>query len=42
MTEATALLADLARVLTSMGPALAPSGSDELLRSIVLARTPHG
>ena len=37
MTEATAILADLARVLTSMGPALAPRGSDELLRSITVS-----
>lgn len=37
MNEPDVVLADLARVLTSLGPALAPRGSDELLRSITTA-----
>jgi FOG: GAF domain len=37
MTESESVLADLARVLTSLGPALAPRGSDELLRSITVS-----
>ena len=37
MTEPADVLVDLARVLTSMGPALAPRGSDALLRSITVS-----
>jgi GAF domain-containing protein len=37
MTEPETLLADLARVLTAMGPALAPRGSEELLRSVTVS-----
>ncbi len=37
MTEPDAVLADLSRVLTSLGPAFAPRGSDELLRSITVS-----
>jgi GAF domain-containing protein len=37
MTEPAVVLADLARVLTAMGPALASRGSDELLRSITVS-----
>jgi GAF domain-containing protein len=37
MSEPGNVLSDLARVLTSLGPALAPRGSDELLRSITVS-----
>lgn len=37
MTEPEDVLADLARVLTAMGPALAPEGTDALLQSITEA-----
>jgi GAF domain-containing protein len=37
MTEPDTVLADLARVLTSLGPALAPRGSEALLRSITVS-----
>jgi GAF domain-containing protein len=37
MSEPGDVLVDLARVLTSMGPALAPGGTDALLRSITVS-----
>jgi GAF domain-containing protein len=37
VTDREDVFADLARVLSSLGPALAPRGSDELLRSITVS-----